>query len=335
MRRRFRTFPRLALALAAALLVAEAHAFTVKTRLAGAQNWSVAATWIKTLTGTVTFTNGNVNVAGVGTLFLTEVSPGDVLMIDDGTVATVRGTVKSITNNTALVLTAGANGTRNGAYGKEAVPAAADDVQIGNTNVASLATITLDVASATVNSLTFAADNLAHSLTHSGTNALTVSTNVTVNQPTANNTTIAWNINGGSAAVTGNLTLGGANNTATRIADVVLTTGSLTISGNLNFTTGTSAAVALIDLSGGAGTLNIAGAINPSASNRGTLTPGTTSTVNFNGTAAQTITLGVATITYNNVTINNTAGVTPSAAITATNVTGNLNVQTGTLSNGG
>ena len=59
----------------------------------------------------------------------------------------------------------------------------------------------------------------------------------------------------------------------------------------------------------GAGTVNLGGdfTINSGGGTAaGTLTPGTTSTVNFNGTDAQTIPVGVSAVTYANLTTNNT-----------------------------
>jgi hypothetical protein len=58
-------------------------------------------------TGTITVTNGSPNVSGVGTLFTSELSAGDYILISGGSI----GKIQSITNDTALVLTA------NWAYG--------------------------------------------------------------------------------------------------------------------------------------------------------------------------------------------------------------------------
>ena len=60
----------------------------------------------KALTGTISVTNGSANVTGTGTLFTTEVKAGDKILI-----ATVEYTVRSVTTNTALVLTANYAGT--------------------------------------------------------------------------------------------------------------------------------------------------------------------------------------------------------------------------------
>ena len=66
-------------------------------------------------TGTITFVNASTAVTGVGTLFTTQVKPGDKLTL----VATsniIRGTVKTITNNTQLVLQENAGANASGAY---------------------------------------------------------------------------------------------------------------------------------------------------------------------------------------------------------------------------
>jgi len=61
------------------------------------------------LTGTVTMTNGSTAVTGSGTAFTTELAVGDYLYLNAQ--QTQLGKVASITNNTALVLTANYGGT--------------------------------------------------------------------------------------------------------------------------------------------------------------------------------------------------------------------------------
>ena len=92
----------------------------------------------------------------------------------DATPGTLCGTVLSITDDTHLTLTTTAGATLSGAYGREKVPGSADEVQIGNTALGTAVTVTLDVLSATVNSLTFISAGLANTLTHSSANSLTV-----------------------------------------------------------------------------------------------------------------------------------------------------------------
>ena len=312
----------------------EAPAATVTNRVTGAANWNTAANWIQNRTGTVTFSNGSKNVTGVGTLFLTELSVGDVLMLQ-ATPGTVRGTIASITSNTQLTLVANASANANGAYGRQQVPGASDDVVIGNTNLTSPAVaITLDVASATVNSLTFTATGVANSLTHSGTNALSVTNALTLNQPTAA-VTVAWNINAGTATVSGLITFAGANATATRVGKIAITTGTLNANAGITFV-GSAAATKVIDMSAGAGTLNLKGALTVPALSS-TLTAGTLGSIfNYADTAAQTVNFFTAGA-YHNLHLNNTSvsGAALSASITTSNVTGNLRVLSGTFSNGG
>jgi len=309
----------------------QAFGATVKTRVTGAANWNTVATWIQIRTGTAAFTNGSANVTGTGTSFTTELQVGDILILD-ASPGTVRGTVLSIQSNTQLTLTANAGATASGSYGREQVPGASDDVQIGNTALSSVVTITLDASSATVSSLTFVAQNLSNSLTHSGSNTLTVNNNVTINQPTGSQT-IAWNINAGTATVSGNVNIGGTNTSTGRIAKIAITTGTLTIAGDLIYNSSASAGTqvtAVVSMSGGAGTLNLAGSLTLT-NGTGTLTPGTTSRVVYNGTGAQTVTFASA-ITYNDLTIDKSSGTATLGAATTTG--GALTLTQGALSAG-
>lgn len=184
-------------------------------------------------------------------------------------------------------------------------------------------------------SFTFDISAVSTTFTHSGTAALTVNGIVTINQPTATATN-SWNINAGTATVSGLITLAGTNNSATRVGQIVITTGTLNANGGLSFAANTAPASKVINMSGGAGVLNLKGALT-FGNLAGTLTAGTSGSI-FNyadNSAAQTVNYfpGGA---YHNLHINTTGstGATLSAAITTTNVTGNLRVQSGTLSNG-
>jgi len=166
---------------------------------------------------------------------------------------------------------------------------------------------------------------------------LNVTGNVNIYNPLNNGNTNALNVDAGTVSVGGNVALNGTSANNTRVARIQITTGTLTVSGGLTYTAGNPAR-AVIDMSTGSGVLNLAGALTVNnGANQGTLTPGTASTVNFNGAVAQTIPVGVSSVIYNNLHVNNTSagGATLSAAISAANVTGNLRVQTGILNNGG
>lgn len=168
-------------------------------------------------------------------------------------------------------------------------------------------------------------NSTANTITQSG-GTLQVNGAVTINQPAAA-VTNAWNINAQTATVTGLITFAGSNTTTSRIGKVVITTGTLNANGGMTFVAG-AAACHVIDMSGGAGRLNLKGALTvPAASS--TLTAGTSGSIfDYADTNAQTINFFSAGA-YHNLYIDNTnttTGASLSAAITATNVTGNISV---------
>lgn len=238
--------------------------------------------------------------------------------------------------NTTWSLTSG-----GGAVGVGVWPLASDNVYISEGATAYVVTIPAAYTANCANLNMGAASNKAATLTFAASSSgLNVSGTVTIYGPSAG-ATRTINVNAGSMTIGGNLALGTnqAGNQANRVCKVVITTGTVTVGGNLVFNNiaGSSPLQTQIVMSGGAGNFNLAGAFTISNS-LGTLTPGTTSTFNFNGSAAgQTIPVGVSSVVYNDLHINNiyAGGAILSAAITATNVTGNLRVQSGTFDNGG
>jgi hypothetical protein len=183
-------------------------------------------------------------------------------------------------------------------------------------------------------SLTFATGNNNVSLTHIADASLTVLGNVTINQPSANSRIKAWNINAGSATVGGLITIGGgdATTTTSRETRIVITSGTLNANGGITFANVNNTGRQII-MSGGAGRINLGGTLT--LVGQQTLTAGTSgSTVNFAGSSAQTIPY-FSSGGYNNLEINNTAGATLVAAVTTSNVAGNVLVSSGTLNNGG
>jgi hypothetical protein len=220
-------------------------------------------------------------------------------------------------------------------------PTAADDVTV---NLAHAITFPAGVGAYAARSLTFSAPGGAASLTQAAGQSLTIGVGgVIINSSSNTNTTTkAWNINTGSATVNGPVTLqqGSANNS--RIARINLTTGpspaaTLTINGNLTFTAGNAARVR-IDTTGGSanGQINLSGSFTVNTT--GTLAMGTGAAIfNYNGAAAQTVLVGVSSVIYRNLHLNNAsaAGATLSASISAANVSGNVLIQGGILNNGG
>lgn len=188
-------------------------------------------------------------------------------------------------------------------------PVAADTVTIGATH-----TVTLTAAAAAT-SVTIAAATAANGIVL-GANTLTVSDAVSMTAVSSNGVTSTLNVGTGTLAAT-SITINGG--TGSRVALMTVSTGTITTSGSISF--GGTAGNARFT-STGASMVNVGG----NFSSGGTLTTTNTGTINFNGSGAQSI--GIYT-TYNNVTINKSAGT--ASLLGATSMTGALTVTAGTL----
>ena len=308
----------------------------------GAMNWNNSANWIRYRTGTITSTLGNPVITGGGTIFTSEIIPGDVILLQTNPGSPL-GTVLTVDNDGQITLTAGATATSvNASFGIRALPDVNDEVNIGNPFIAGAAVnVNLDVSGDTVYRLIFTRMAFSNTLTHTGANILNIIGNANIKQPSSAANTNSWNINAGSATLGGNLTIGSNDGTAGKISGVNITSGILSIGTNLVFYS-TLAANAVMDLSGGDATVNLRGnfTLTNTGSYCGTFTPGASSTFNYNKTSAgQTVNLTTVApaVTYCNLHLNNTnaAGATIITNITTTNVTGNLRVQSGLFNNGG
>lgn len=308
---------------------------TLTTRATG--NWNANDTWISgTLTGTITTATNSSTVIGVGTNFTTQLSVGAALYRTDGT--TLIGTISSITNDTSMTLTGNAANANSGiSFRTRKVPGDLDTAVVLKDKI--VITIPIGI-SATCSKLEIGSSrtNSEESLTFSNaTSSLSVSGNVKVYGLTGGGIR-EITLNACSMGIGGNLELGtgqlGTQNN--RITKLTITTGTITVSGNLSFNnvSGSDPAQTQIIMSGGAGTFNLGGDFIISNTS-GTLLPGTSSSFKFNGSAAQTIPIGVSNVVYNNMNINNLSAATLSATVSATNVTGNIKILTGTLNNGG
>ncbi|MCX6268379.1 MAG: hypothetical protein NTW16_13625 [Bacteroidetes bacterium] len=224
-----------------------------------------------------------------------------------------------IFSQTITSIAAGGNWNSTASWVGGVVPGPANDVIIasGGNNV------TVNVAASCAN-LTIGSGTIRGRLYHNTGIALTVNGTVTMTQ--GSGTDNRWRIDAGSATVSGLISFTGTSTSTANFATITITTGTLNANGGMLFTA-SAAGTKQIIMSGGAGTLNLGGPLTiPAAS--ATLTAGTAGSIfNYTGSAAQTINFFSAGA-YHNLYINNTsvAGATLSAAISATNVTGNIAV---------
>jgi hypothetical protein len=219
-------------------------------------------------------------------------------------------------------------------------PDSDDTVTIPDTGIA----VTLDT-STTIGALVMCDTACATpgSLTHNTTNSLNINGAVTMHGGSGANDTSRWNINAGSATVTGLITFNGQSTTSGRDAQIVVTTGSLTANGGVDFEDVAGQQITQI-ISYTSGTVTIGGSF---AHDCGTISNATTAgTLIFTGTYtfgsatcnpvlttisgtlvkhANSITANNSdTLTYNSAStaeFTATASITPTAAITFGNLT--------------
>jgi hypothetical protein len=155
--------------------------------------------------------------------------------------------------------------------------------------------------------------------------------NVTLNQPTIN-TTSAWTI-GGTATVTGSISLNSSSYTPSSIIKISIT-GVLNANGDIIYNC-VSNANTCIDMTGGSGMLNLQGSLNLLRS-AGTFSSSTTSSLNLSGTSSQIIGLSTQ-FKFNDISITNPVSVAlqSNGTVTSVPVTGNLSIRAGVFNNGG
>ena len=126
---------------------------------------------------------------------------------------------------------------------------------------------------------------------------------LTINAQTTGSGTTQLSIGAFTLTVTGNVAINGGGN-GNRFSKIVMTSASgiLDVGGNITIGNGGGASTAVLDLSNGtnlASTLKVKGSLSRNTTD-GVFTPGTGSTVNFDGTAAGQ-TIDVTNFTYANV----------------------------------
>lgn len=203
------------------------------------------------------------------------------------------------------------------------VPQSAHNVIIPNG-----ATVTVNTA-AVCNNFTINGGGNATSVTITGANSITAGGTVTVNPGTGllgNDRTFAVGA--------GTLSCASINMPSPAFLNfnsTILSVSTGTVNVSVSITMGSDMLTGEVSTEvTGAGRVNLAGSISG-----GTLTMAAASVFNFNGSAAQTV--PVSNYQYGNLYLNNSSstGVTLGGNVTATNVTTNLEVQSGRFNNGG
>lgn len=276
----------------------------------------------------------------------------------------------SLTNNggsisTGISTTLTMNGSSSAINGSTGV--ALSTLQIGSSSNGTDRSCTIS-RNCTVNDLIIYKSTKNRTLSLSGSsNTLTVTGDVTINQPTANSRTALLYIGNSTCHINGNLIFTGTNNGTTRVCKVQTTSGTFTLDGNITWMSNNAVATEVITTA--TGTLNFASSITMGTKS-GTIAVTGAGDINFNGTSAPSLNFGgatspVLTTSYgSNITFekgltassiltftqgstqifDGTATVTPTAAITfghlqinsgyTLTTAGNLNIKGNWINNG-
>ncbi len=299
------------LVLGGILLFQLSYLYAANVASAATGNWSATA-WPNTgRTGTITTSTGSVTVTGTGTLFLTELSVGNIIK---NTSNVVIGTIAAINSNTSLTLTGNAASNNTGiAYRSQGVgPVDVITINSGHD-------ITIDGVF-TCASITISA-SVGTTLSFNDNSSLNCTGNLVMVAPTGNTPNLI-SVANGSFTVGGTTTLNNNNiNTNNRITEITLGNGSITFTGAVALNArGNRTPNASLDFSGSSGTITFGAAGNVFSNTNGVVTLGTSTTYVYNNAGAQTVFGG----TYFNLTL------TGGGAKTVTGVTVN-----GTLTRSG
>ena len=186
----------------------------------------------------------------------------------------------------------------------------------------------------TIANLTINTTSTATSLVHAANADLIVTGSVNIIQGTGAGDNGLWDVAADTGTVSGTITLTQNNTNTNRDAILRVSTGTLNANGGITCT-GTTAGAKTVDITG-AGTIKMKGTLTGNAGC--TLAQAATGIWSYSdNTAAQTTDISWGSGNHSNLYLNNTHadGVTLDAAITSSNVTADLIVQTGTFKNGG
>ena len=296
--------------------------------------WSDPNNWIQIRSGVISCNTSSNIVTGIGTLFTQELNAGDNLTLQSDPNIII-GTVQSILDDNTLLLTANATvSVSNASFGRKKLPDINDIVNIGfmplNTDNVE---VILDI-DASIHQLRFTPMARSNTLTFQDNKSLTVTTSVLVDPPSSSTNTNTVNVNNGILTLNGNMLIGKGANTG-RTSQVLLNNGIINIGTHLIFNANNSSN-SLLSVTG-SGRINLGNTLyfDNSASYKGTLSLGSSSTFCYCGTVAQTVNFN--SIVYGNLHFNNTSsnGVTIPSSITTTNVRGNVVVEGGLFYYGG
>lgn len=314
-------------------------------------NGSIGTGGTLTLTAATTLTSTGTSAVNLGSL------NWGVLTLTSGTLTLGAASTFTDVTLTSGTLTLGANLSISGNWTNNSGTGALT----GNYTVAMGGTVSKNIGTGADYATTFYALNFANRAVRvamtsftvtttmtflaSGTGAQSLTLNsssvvltvdaVTMNQPTGAFTS-ALNINAGTVNASGTVYLKGNNSTITRISKIAITTGTLTMTNAASLLIESTYPQQKIISISSTGTINIAGSINPAW--KATSDPGTTSTWNFNGTAAQTIPMGAGGSTpwgicttqcYANLKIMNTEATTGASLgnpVASGNISGDVTV---------
>lgn len=324
------------------LLILPAYSFGATVTAWGTGNWSSRLTWIgDAKTGTITSLTTSTTVIGTGTLFLSQLTVGDKLVVIVGNDYISIGTIASIATDTSLTLTANSSPavTALAFYSNTASPGSSDVVNIARHNMIIPVTVTVDV-NASCTSLTLFKGNDGGTIgnftvTVSAGFTLTVSGTAEIGGPNSTGVSNYINVSG---TFNGNYLRIDAAGAGTRIGALAIADGGIVnITGDIDLRADIDARITAV----GTGRLNLGGNMRDMFSTAGfansnTINFASTSVLNFNGSVQQTLPLSAGFV-YGTVYFNNTSanGATLSAAVTATNVLGDFKVQSGIFTNQG
>jgi len=203
-------------------------------------NFSATAWPDTTRSGTITSDSTTTSIVGSGTAFTTQVSVGNIIKTS---VSVAICTVSVVVNDTHITCTGNSASTNSGIAYKVQGVGSGDTITI-----ASGSSLTMDVASQTISSLTFAAVAASSTITISGSDSLTVTGLISMPRPSASqNCTIAV---GAGSLTGGSLTMSATTPTSSAREDIIsLSTGTVTISGTYTMT-GTTADIISFTSSG-------------------------------------------------------------------------------------